>query len=82
MVDQPRTNIVKDEKDDLVIDTYCILARWRNHLSQILNVHGENYVKQTVIHTAEPLVLELRAFEVMLAIERSKVTNYQVLIRY
>jgi hypothetical protein len=27
---QPRTNIVKDEKGDLVTDSHSILARWRN----------------------------------------------------
>jgi hypothetical protein len=27
---QPRTNIVKDEKGDLVADSHSILARWRN----------------------------------------------------
>jgi hypothetical protein len=30
---QPRTNIVKDEKGDLVRDCHSILARWRNHFS-------------------------------------------------
>ena len=33
---QPRTNIVKDENDDLITDSYNILARWRNHFSQLL----------------------------------------------
>jgi len=28
---QPRTNIVKDEKGDLITDSHSILARWRNH---------------------------------------------------
>jgi hypothetical protein len=28
---QPRTNVVKDEKDDLVAESHSILARWRNH---------------------------------------------------
>jgi hypothetical protein len=36
--DQPRTNIVKDEKGDLVTDSHSILAGWRNHFSQLLNV--------------------------------------------
>jgi len=31
---QPRTNIVKDEKGDLVTDCHSILARWRNHFCQ------------------------------------------------
>jgi hypothetical protein len=32
---QPRTNIVKDEKGDLVRDSQNILARWRNHVFQL-----------------------------------------------
>ena len=43
---QPRTNIVKDEKGDLFEDSNSILARWRNHFSQLLNVHGVNDVRQ------------------------------------
>jgi hypothetical protein len=30
---QSRTNTVKDEKGDLVTDSYSILARWRYHFS-------------------------------------------------
>jgi len=45
------------------------LARWRNHISQLLNVH---VVRHTEIHTAEPLVPELSAFEVKMAIEKLK----------
>jgi len=37
---QPRTNILNDEKGDLIADSHCILARWRNHFSQLLNVQG------------------------------------------
>jgi len=61
---------VKDDKGDLFADSLSILARWRNYFSQILNVHGINYVKQTEIHTAEPLVPEPSASEVELAIEK------------
>jgi hypothetical protein len=32
---QPRTNIVNDEKYDLVADSHSILARWRSHFSDI-----------------------------------------------
>jgi len=67
---QPRTNIVKDEKGDLVTDSHSILAKWRNHFSQLLNIHGVNDVRQREIHTAEPLVPEPTAFEVELAIEK------------
>jgi hypothetical protein len=61
---QPRTRIVKDEKCDLVADSHSIMARWKNYLSQILNVHGVSDVRQAEIHTAEPLVPETCAFEV------------------
>jgi hypothetical protein len=37
---QPTTNTVKDEKGCLVADPHSILARWMNHFSQPLNVHG------------------------------------------
>ena len=65
---QPRTNIVKGDKGDLVADSHIILVRWRNYLSQILNVHGVNDVRQTKIHTAEPPVPEPSASEFELAI--------------
>jgi len=47
---QPRTNIMKDEKGDLFADSHSILARWRNHFSQLLNKHGVNDIRQTEIH--------------------------------
>jgi len=37
---QPRTNVVKDKKGDLVTYLHSILAKWRNHFSQLLNVRG------------------------------------------
>ena len=37
---QPRYNIVKDEKGDLVADSHSIVARWRKYFSQLFNVHG------------------------------------------
>jgi len=45
---------------------------WRKHFSQLLNIHGVNYVRQTEIHTAEPLVPEPSAFEVEMTIEKLK----------
>ena len=56
----------------MVADSRSIFATWRNHFSQLLNVHGVNDVKQTEIHTAEPLVPEPNAFEVELALEKLK----------
>jgi len=49
---------------------------------QVMNTHGFNDVRQTEIHTAEPLVPKASASEVELAIEKLKGTNYQVLIKY
>jgi len=37
---QPRCNIVKDEKGDLVADSHNIVVRWRNYFSQLFNVLG------------------------------------------
>ena len=69
---QPRTNIIKDEKGELVTDSHSNLARWRNRFSQLLNVHGVRDVRQTEIHTAEPLVPESSAFEFELSIDKLK----------
>jgi hypothetical protein len=67
--------MVKDEKSDVVTGSHSILAKWRNHFSRILNVHGVDDVRQTEIHTAEPLVPEPSTFEVEMAIEKLKKTQ-------
>jgi hypothetical protein len=54
----------------MVTNSHSILARWRNHFSQLLNVHGVNYVRLTEIHTAEQLIPEASAFEVEMTIEK------------
>jgi len=41
-------------------------------LSQLLNIHEVNDVRQTELHTAEPLVSKPSAFEVELAVETLK----------
>ena len=69
---QPRSNIVKDEKGDLVADSHSIVVRWRNYFSQLFNVHGVKDVGQAEIHTAEPLVTEPSVSEFELAIEKLK----------
>ena len=43
-------SLVTDEKGDFVTDCHTILARWRKHFSQLLNVHAVNDVRQTEIH--------------------------------
>jgi hypothetical protein len=66
---QPRTKIVKDRKDDLIIDSQGILPRWRKYFSQLLNIYGIYDDRQTEIHTAEPLAPEPSALEFEMAIE-------------
>ena len=60
---QPRCNIVKDEKGDLVADSHSTVARWRNYFSQLFNVHGLKDVGQVEIPAADPLVHQPSAFE-------------------
>jgi hypothetical protein len=69
---QPRTNVVKDEKGDLVADSHRILSRVRNNFFQLLNIHGVNDVRQIEVRKAETLVPEPSAFEVEMAIEKPK----------
>jgi hypothetical protein len=49
-----------------------ILSRWKNNFSQVLNVHGVNYIRQTEIHMAEPIMPEPRAYEDEMATEKLK----------
>jgi hypothetical protein len=65
---QPRNKTVKDEKGDLVADSHSILARWRNHFFQLLNVLGVKDVREI----AESLMPEPSASEVEMAIEKLK----------
>jgi len=70
---QPRNKIVKDENHDLFADdSHRLLANWRNHFSQLLNVHEVNDVTQTEIPTSEPLVPDLSALGAEIAIEKLK----------
>jgi hypothetical protein len=79
---QPKSNIVNDDKNDWFADSHSILARCKNYFSRLLNVHVVNNVRQTEIHTAEPLMPEPSVSEYELAIEKLKVTDHQVLIKY
>jgi len=69
---QPTTDRVKDEKSDLVTDSHSISARWKNHFTQLLNVHGVYDVWQTETHTAKPSVPKPSAFEFQMATEKLK----------
>ena len=64
----PRTNVAKDEK---VICLQTATVVW-NHCPQLLNVRVVNDVRQTELHTAEPLVPEPSASDLKIAIEKLK----------
>jgi hypothetical protein len=55
----------------LATDCQSIFAKL-NHFSQLFNVRGASDVRQTEIHTAEPLVPEPSAFEIEMATEKLK----------
>ena len=46
------------------------MARWRNHVSQVLNIHGVNDFRHTELYTEEPIEPEPSAFEAEMAIEK------------
>jgi hypothetical protein len=69
---QPKTNMVKDERGDLVADPQKSLTRLKNYFCQLLNVQGPGNIRQTEIHTAEPFVPEPSAAEVEVAIRKLK----------
>jgi hypothetical protein len=55
----------------LVTDTH-IMSRWRIYFSHLLNVCGVNDVRETEIHSAEPLLSEPNVFEVGMTMEKLK----------
>jgi hypothetical protein len=61
---QPRTDLVKDERGDLLVHPHKILNRLKNYFCQLLDVHGVGDVRQTEMHAAEPFVPEPSASEV------------------
>jgi len=48
------------------------LNRWKKYFCQLLNIHGDDDIRQTEVHAAEPLVPEPIPFEVKIAIEKLK----------
>jgi hypothetical protein len=69
---QPNTNLVKDERGDLLAIPQKILSRWKNYFCQLLNVEGPGGIRQTEIHTGEPFVPEPSAAEFEVAIGKLK----------
>jgi hypothetical protein len=65
---QTRTNLVKDEKCDLLVDPHKIVKKWMNYFCQLLNVQQVGSIGQTEIQTAEPFVPEPSISEIEVAI--------------
>ena len=58
----PVTDKVKVVNCGLVTYSECNLARWKKYFCVVFNVHGVNEVRQTEIHTAEPIFPEFSDF--------------------
>jgi hypothetical protein len=69
---QPKTNLVKDERGDILVDPQKILTMWKNYFCQLLNVQGAGGIRQTEIYPAEPFVPEPSAAEVEVTIRKLK----------
>jgi hypothetical protein len=69
---QPRTNLVKDKRGNLLPNPHKILNRWKNYFCQLLNIHGVGGVRQTEMHTAQPSVKKASGSEVEVAIGKLK----------
>jgi hypothetical protein len=65
---QPRTNLVTDERSDLLVDPHKILNKCKNYFCQLLNVQGVGGIRQSEMHTVESFVPEPSASEVEVAI--------------
>jgi hypothetical protein len=77
---QPKANVAKDENGDMDAGHKGILNRCRKPFSQLLNIHQVNDVRQTEIHTAQPLVPEPCAFEFQMALKQRD-TNHKAMIK-
>jgi len=69
---QARTDIIKDEKGNLLTDSHSVLNRWKNFFNKALNVHGVHDVRHMDIYTAEPLVPEPSLVQVEISIGKLK----------
>jgi hypothetical protein len=67
---QCRTNLLKDDYNDLLADSHNILNIQKTCFCQLLNVYGINDVRQTEMHTAETLEPECSCFQVEIVTEK------------
>jgi hypothetical protein len=48
---QLRSNLLKDENGDLLVDLHNILNRWKNYFYQLLDMYRISDVRRIEIHT-------------------------------
>jgi hypothetical protein len=63
---------MNNENGDMLVDSHCILNRWKNYFSQLFNVHNVSDVRQIEVHMAKPLVPGPSHLEVEIAIAKLK----------
>jgi hypothetical protein len=63
---------VSNQNGDLLADSHNNLNGLKNYFCHLLNVHGGNYVKQTEMNTAEPLVSDPSPFDAENTTEKLK----------
>ena len=56
----------------ILLVSHSVSTRWRKFVSQLFFEHEFSVVRQTEIHTAEPLVLDPKALEIDMLIEKLK----------
>ena len=66
--------MVKNQKGEVLVDSHIILNRWSSHFSQIM--YMGLVVRQTEIHTAEPLVPEPNAWDGCWKPKKIQMTRY------
>jgi hypothetical protein len=79
---QPRTNLVKEERGDLLVDPHNILNRWKNYFCELLNIHGVGGVRWTEMQQLSHLCQSPVPQRLRLLLGSWKGINLQVLISF
>jgi hypothetical protein len=66
---QPRTNLVKDEKGDLLADPYKIVNRWMDYFCQLLNVQSVGVLGRQKYRQQSPLCQSLACLRLRFLLE-------------
>ena len=67
---QPRAYVIKKHDGTIVADTTCILSRWEQFCSNLLNINQSTSLEGSELHTAEPDIPVSNLLEVEPTIEQ------------